>query len=61
MTQNFKDKAYWNMLRVLERIQFWCAQVKSEQAPAPGPDPVATIKRMVTKSGEIITIVRKKM
>lgn len=35
MTQNFKDKAYWNMHRVLESIHVWCHQQPTPRSVTP--------------------------
>ena len=35
MNQKTKDKAYWNMLRVLEHIQVWCHQQPTPRTMTP--------------------------
>lgn len=59
-----KDKAYWNMHRVIEKILTWC---HSQQSGLPPNSPSSMLSetraqqtRAVTKSGKIIiTIIRK--
>lgn len=56
MTKNSKDKAYWNMVRVLERILTSC----NFQHHAPSStDNLQVVRRATTKSGKIITVIRK--
>ena len=58
-----KDKAYWNMHRIMERILTWCHSETVNLPLAPPPSQTSEVRvrstSIMTPNGRIIRIIRK--